>query len=311
MLVTGGTGLVGRAVVRALAASGHSVRVLSRRAGLSEDPLIARLQGDITSPADVRRAVQGCSGVFHCAAEKSAVARMHEVNVRGTQYLIEAARAAGVTFFCHLSSVGVFGRVERGTVDESTPCNPSNVYEQTKLAAEQVLAGGLSAGQLVILRPTNVFGAETVGSFLDASLPGRVRMFLKGRESAHLVYVKDVAAAALFFLREQRSERITSYFVSSDGEAGNTNGQVQAYLGSRCKPPAVAAPIIVPRLLRALRGRIANRGDIVFSSKRIREAGFEFPLLQSKALGLRDSEATPQAVGQLGDNWTPQHSEET
>jgi UDP-glucose 4-epimerase len=280
ILVTGGTGFVGRALVNALAGKGYAVRVLSRRHVSPDLPGVTVVQGDVTSAIDVRRAVLGCGAVFHCAAEKSDASRMSAANVAATQHLCDAARDAGVDFFCHLSSVGTIGQTNRTVVDESAPCHPMNLYEETKLAAERIIAEGFDR-RTVILRPTNIFGPENVLSFCDRSPAGRVRMFLKGREGSHLVYVKDVAAAAVFLFRRTGGERVATYIVSSDEEQGNTNREVRAYLGSRLgidsARPVVSAPFLVPYLMRRLRRGAANRGDVIYSSRKLRSAGFDFP----------------------------------
>ena len=125
-----------------------------------------------------------------------------------------------------------------------------------------------------------------------------------------MVYVKDVAAAALFLFREPGPERIEAYIVSSDEEPGNTNREVQAYLDSERMPPArplaVAAPIIVPHLMRALWGREANGGDVIFTSNRKREAGFLFPYGLWGGLDDAVSGASPASVRDPGDRWLEQ-----
>lgn len=285
ILVTGGTGFVGRAIVHALVDRGYAVRVLSRRVAAADHPLVSIIHGDITSPSDLERGMRGCAAVFHCAAEKSDASRMPAINVGGTRNTFNAARDARVEFLCHLSSVGTIGRASLPMVDESTPCNPMNGYEATKLAAERIVAEGLPGGRVSILRPTNVFGRETLGSFADSSLWGRVRMLVTGRERAHLVYVKDVAGAAVFLFLGQYSEPVETYIVSSDEEAGNTNREVHAYLRSRldrvARPPVISVPVSIPYVMRRLRLRAANRGDIVYSAQKLRGAGVEF------AYGLR------------------------
>ena len=206
---------------------------------------------------------------------------MTAVNVSATQLLVNLAADSHVTFFCHLSSVGTTGLTEQKVVDESTPCNPTNHYEETKLRAEEIVSEGLPNGRVVVLRPTNIFGAETLSAWLGNSVSARVRRFLIGNENAHLVYVKDVVAAATFlFRRLSGGVSLETYIVSSDEDHGNTYRAVQARLASKIdgapRPPLISAPVFIPHWARRIRNRRANRGDVVYSSRKLRDSGFRF-----------------------------------
>jgi nucleoside-diphosphate-sugar epimerase len=219
--------------------------------------------------------------VFHCAAETSDAAQMTQTNVFGTRLLFDVAIDARVKFFCHLSSVGVVGRVRRKIVDESSPCNPMNLYEETKLAAEGIVSAGLDGGNVVILRPTNIFGVRTLLPWLDGSLYSKVRLLLRGNENAHLVYIEDVAAAAIFLWQAAAGKRVETFNVSSDEEAGGTHREAQALFASMIemapRPSLVAAPLFIPYLLRLMRFGSTNYGDVVYSARKLRDAGFHFP----------------------------------
>jgi nucleoside-diphosphate-sugar epimerase len=204
---------------------------------------------------------------------------MQSVNVDATRSLFDAAQESGIEFFAHLSSVGVIGQTRQRVVDEGTACAPMNFYEVTKRAAEDVVQAGLAGRRVAILRPTNVFGASIVPAYTASSVSSRLKMFVKGAENAHLVYVGDVAAAALFAL-ERAPVGTTTWIVSSDDEDGNTNSAVRRYLLSRLgqsRSTGGSAPILLPYMLRRIRHGRTNRGDIVYSSRRLLDAGFTFP----------------------------------
>jgi nucleoside-diphosphate-sugar epimerase len=280
VLVTGGTGLVGTVIVRHLASVGYHIRVLSRRASDSGNPAITTCRGDLRRPADVRAAVRGCSGIIHCAAEKEDVTRMRDVNVLSTRLLFEAAAEARVKFFGHLSSVGVVGKTMLRVVDETAPCNPMNLYEETKYLAEGVVGRGLQGGVVVVLRPTNVFDAASLRQWRSTGIRARARAFLKGNECAHLVYVDDVAAAMMYTLRHATDATVTIYNVSSDEEAGNTYRGVQAMVAAESHAPnplGLAAPIAIPYWVRVMKHGRTNRGDVIYSSRKLRADGFAFP----------------------------------
>lgn len=101
VLVTGGTGTLGRAVVRAAQADGHEVRLLSRRPAPETEPPCTWLTGDLTSGAGVAEAVTGAEVVIHCATTNG------RGDVEAAQHLLDAARNAGTTHVVYISIVGV------------------------------------------------------------------------------------------------------------------------------------------------------------------------------------------------------------
>lgn len=288
ILATGGTGLVGRAIVRRLLAAGQSVRVLSRGDEYPPLPGASIWRGDVTCVADVASAMRGCHAVFHCAAEKHDRASMATVNSAATRLLMDVACDLKVGFFCHLSSVAVIGRTGTSIVDETAPCNPMSLYGETKLAAEEFVRRGLPGGNVVILRPTNIFGPETLAPWLQDSLRSRVRAFVFGRERAHLIYVEDVAAAAVHWLQASTGGHVETFIVSSDEEPGNTNHEVRVAVASMVEnathPCRFRAPLWVPGCARAIRQGHGNLGRVIYSSRRLQQTGFRFPFGLRKGL---------------------------
>src|SRR5947208_17159226 len=105
VLVTGGTGSLGRPLVRAVNRAGHGVRVMSRRprrASAAGDTEWA--QADIASGDGVRAAVDGVDAVIHAATDPR---RPNAVDVGGTRHVIEAARSTGVRHIIYVSIVGI------------------------------------------------------------------------------------------------------------------------------------------------------------------------------------------------------------
>lgn len=123
VLVTGGTGLLGRQVVRTLAADGHRVRILSRRAVEPPLPGVDVVVADLGSGAGLPRAVAGTTAIVHCATDPRS---SRAVDVQGTERLLDAARAAGRPHVVSISIVGI----------DRIPWE----YYRAKLAAEQALA---------------------------------------------------------------------------------------------------------------------------------------------------------------------------
>src|SRR5437773_10063290 len=102
------------------------------------------VQGDLRSKEDVARAVASCDAVVHCAIGTAYGQRreIFGVTVEGTRNLAEAARAAGVERFVHLSTIAVHGTDVGRVLDESTPLQPTpgDAYSEIKTPADAIAA---------------------------------------------------------------------------------------------------------------------------------------------------------------------------
>lgn len=208
VLVTGATGFVGAALARKLLERGSEVRVLTRAGsnprnleGLSVTPII----GDLTDPASLDRAVQGCEALFHVAADYRLwvpdAAAMYRTNVDGTRAIIEAAARAGVKRIVYTSSVATLGTTSDGRpADETTPSTVDDMigpYKRSKFLAEEAVRGMVAAGApVVIVNPSTPIGPGDVkptptGSFIVDALAGRMPAYVD--TGLNVVHVDDVA----------------------------------------------------------------------------------------------------------------------
>ena len=128
ILVTGATGFIGSHVVGRLRNEKHAaVRALVRNPAKAEHLLklgVELVQGDLSDVSAVERALQGCTIVIHSAAQVSSVPgreAFEQSNVAGTESLLRAAAAAGVSRFVHLSSIAVFGLAMSGEITDQSP----------------------------------------------------------------------------------------------------------------------------------------------------------------------------------------------
>ena len=174
-LVTGATGFVGSAVVRALLDAGEVPRVLVRPTSdrRNLDGLDVDLaEGDLRDPGSLARACRGCQALFHVAADyRLWVPRPEEIyaaNVDGTRALMEAAGAAGVARIVYTSSVATLGlNRDRSPADEATPASLADMighYKRSKFLAEEgvrrmVREAGLPA---VIVNPSTPLGPRDI-----------------------------------------------------------------------------------------------------------------------------------------------------
>lgn len=245
VLVTGGTGFIGRHLVPLLLAQGSRVRVLTRSAEKVPASWQGRVEiavGTIIDPLVLARAVHGMRIVHHLAGELRQQDLLYPTNVQGTRDLLDACLAAGVQTVVHYSTVGVMGTSHQGVVDESAPCRPENAYERSKLEAETlVLDMGRAAGvSVVVLRPSIVFGEGRAGGlaqWMRAIQRGRFRRIGRGG-MANYIYAADVAGAALALAaRPDASGRV---FIVSDPCAMDDFVEMMAEaLGVRISPDRI------------------------------------------------------------------------
>src|SRR2546425_1212200 len=147
-LVTGGAGFLGAHTARALHARGERVRVLDILPAPELPAGIEYLRADVLDAARVAEATAGVDVVHHHAALvplTKAGRRLWRVNVDGTQQVLDAARAAGVKFFIHVSTSAVFGRPERCPITDDTPLRPLEDYGRAKLGGEERVAAAAPA----------------------------------------------------------------------------------------------------------------------------------------------------------------------
>ncbi len=146
-LITGVTGLIGgRLAERLVAEEGVQVRGLARnidRGRWLAERGVELVAGDITDPVAVEKAIRGCHLVFHAAAwvgEDGTREQVWAVNVDGTRNVVNAALAAHVERFVHLSSCAVYGSLQRFNIDETTPTRKrGNLYADSKIEAEEIV----------------------------------------------------------------------------------------------------------------------------------------------------------------------------
>ena len=208
VLVTGGTGVVGRRLVEELDRLGHDVRVLVRRqpAGGFFPARVRLVQGDLADEKSLIAATKDVGVVHHLATKPSVPnptpadrEEFRKINVVGTRALLEAAGRSRVSRFVFFSSISVYGPTARGEIsDESSPLRPDSLYAETKVAAEDaVRACGVPT---VILRLAAVYGPGMKGNYprlVEALRGHRFALVGDGSNRRTLVYVRDAVRAAV------------------------------------------------------------------------------------------------------------------
>ncbi|HQF29831.1 MAG TPA: complex I NDUFA9 subunit family protein [Hyphomicrobiales bacterium] len=191
--VFGGSGFVGRHIVRALARRGHRVRVAVRRPDLANflQPIgavgqIHAVQANLRYPDSVARAIEGADAVVNAVGilYESGKQRFGAVQATGAKAIAEAAKAAGVTDLVHISAIGA----DAGSKSD---------YAKTKAAGEKAVFNAVP--EAIVLRPSIVFGPED-DFFNRFAAMARISPVLPliggGHTRFQPVFVGDVAAAA-------------------------------------------------------------------------------------------------------------------
>jgi len=186
ILVTGGSGFIGRTVVSDLLAHNFAVRVLDKtREGLTEikDPSLELIQGGIEDPEKVQEAVTGVEVIFHLAETFSANPyEVLDIDIRGNLNLLKAATEHGVKHFLFASTHRVYGRPRYLPIDEEHPLHPEEsgraLYATAKLANEKLCLIYFQEHNL----PVTIFrfwwsfahkiGGKVLRSMIDTALRG-------------------------------------------------------------------------------------------------------------------------------------------
>jgi UDP-glucose 4-epimerase len=209
ILVTGGAGLIGMPLRRALAARGHGVAAIDVTDFGRDDPDLTLMS--INDAAALRRLFEdrGITAVAHCGAlsgpmmARDEPLKMVEVNIDGTALLLEQARLAKAARFVFCSSISVYGDVGEAPIDEATALQPTSVYGASKVAGEQLIRGyaaqfGLDGVSLRIARVHGPYrrGNCHIGSLIRDAAEGKVTEIPCDPEFRyHYVYVDDVVDA--------------------------------------------------------------------------------------------------------------------
>jgi len=168
--VTGGTGFLGSYLVRDLLTKGVSVRVLARPSSRADRLATAGVEimpGDLRDADSIARAVRGADVVYHLAAKVGSAPRKQyfEINVGGTESVLNACAHYGVGQFVYASSLAVYGPMPEGTrIDESTPFDGKpqlrDPYSESKIRADELVSAFAKKSGLptVILREGIIFG---------------------------------------------------------------------------------------------------------------------------------------------------------
>ena len=243
--MTGGTGYLGRAVVRALAARGHELVIFARTAGRSGLPGTA-VDGDVRNRGALERAATGCDAISHSAALVSIWRRRRadfdDINIGGLLNVLSVARALQIPRVLYTSSfVALPPRGHTAPIE-------ANDYQRTKVAADRIADLAVGDGAPVIrVYPGVVYGP---GSFTEGNLVGRLIADHLKHKLPGLVgpehpwsyaYIDDVAAGHCAAL--ERGALGGRYALGGENAAQRRVFELVGQLSGRRPPARIPFPI--------------------------------------------------------------------
>lgn len=213
VLVTGGGGFLGQAIVRQLLAKGYQPVAFNRKSYPELTKLgVPCIQGDIVNKRDLIEAARDCAAIIHTAAKAGVWGPKSEyqaINVQGTQNVIKACRHHGISKLVYTSSPSVvFHADHQKGVDESVsyPDRYLAAYPESKAAAEQlVLAANSKELATVSLRPHLIWGPgdpHLTPRIIERAKAGRLRLVGDGEQLVDTVYVDNAAQAHICALEK-------------------------------------------------------------------------------------------------------------
>ena len=207
VLVTGATGFTGGHLAEHLVARGDAVRALVRprsRARFDASSLPAKgvmaVEGDLTDAGALKRAADGVDVVYHIAATYREAGQpdsaYRAINVEGTRHVLEAAQWGGASRVVHCSTGGVHGHIAKPPANEDAPFNPGDVYQETKLEAEQMARsfGNRTGFDVVVARPIGIYGPGDTRflKMFRGLARGKFPMIGDGTPFYHLTFIDDL-----------------------------------------------------------------------------------------------------------------------
>lgn len=306
VVVTGASGLLGRAVATRLRDTGHDVRTLQRSPSGIEG--VCDVRGSITDSDIVDGALAGVEGVVHLAAKVSLAGDsrdFHRVNIEGTRTLLDGAERAGVRRFVQVSSPSVAHTGSSLAGVGAEPADPEHArgdYARTKATGELLALGRNSAElSVVAVRPHLVWGpgdTQLVARIVDRASRGTLPLLNDGTALIDSTYVDNAASGIVAAF--ERAEHVggRSYVI--------TNGEprpVAELMAGICAAAGVPAPrFSIPAGIATAAGSIIER---LWS---IRPGSDEPPMTRFLAEQLSTSHWFDQRETRRELDWMPQVS---
>ena len=271
--VTGSNGFLGKEVVKHLRERGFQVTECTRK------------DCNVLDQKQVTQKLSGAGIVVHCAAQLDEEAQdLFEVNVRGTENVLEASAKNQVEQFIFLSTVGVYGAA-KGVKTEASPLVPETSYEKSKLEAEKKVNSYQELFHVTVLRPAIIAGNNSYWRKIIRMVGKGFPLIGKGENKWQLVCVEDVAEAVVLCIgneacygeafnvaeKEGMTLRELAEFIRGELGMGEKVMSIPLWLGkmiAAINGLVGVVPMLSPAYLRRL-----NR-ERAYSTEKLRKLGW-------------------------------------
>jgi nucleoside-diphosphate-sugar epimerase len=262
VLITGGTGFIGSRLAMRQLEDGQRVRILGQENTPAERENRKSLEergaevilGSVTDRNLMLEMAKGVDVVFHLAAAQHEMnvpdRTFREVNVTGTQNMLEASLQAGIQRFVHGSTIGVYGPLQ-GEIREESACQPDNIYGVTKHEGETLALSYRDRLSIVVVRISETYGPgdRRLLKLFRAINKGTFFVIGSGNNLHHPIYISDLVEGLT--AAASKPEADGQVFVLSGKDAVTTREMVEVIAGHLGRMvPRVRVPL-APMLLAA------------------------------------------------------------
>ena len=288
VFVTGGGGRVGRALSRALVRKGYVVRALSHDKDFMHTMPAGVIPyvGDLSERDKLNEALRGVDAVFHTAGivsqYKYDLKTLMNVNVKGTENVLDACRHNGVEHIIFTSTVDVYGKSRGEPLKEEAELKPTDKYGYSKMLAEQEIIEYGDKIDFTIMRMATIYGPGFNDSYFKlfkAIKDGKAYLIGDGKNHLAIVHIEDVVAGLILAMENNKGPK--SVYNLSDGVKYTQEGlfNMTADMLKVERPKRHISPIVVNLVAKnrgldsdELRFLMSNR--IIDISRIKKELGF-------------------------------------
>ena len=237
--ITGATGFIGSRLALEYLQKGYFVKAFGQENSDAESENRKYIEarggavaiGSVNDREAIRDFVAGLDVVYHLAAAQHEAnvpdKTFWDVNVAGTQSVLEASLNAGVKRLVHGSTIGVYGASLQGRLDEQSPLNPDNIYGVTKLEAEKIVCSFSEKLDVVIVRISETYGPgdRRLLKLFRGIKKNAFPIIGDGKNIHHLLYISDLIEG--LHLAATTKDAVGRIFVLSGKEALTTAEMIE------------------------------------------------------------------------------------